>query len=88
MYFNPYWHANLFKPSSISSIIMTTFIVAWFATIPSSVVVAWAPVIIAGPTFIIPRAVVVSPAPTPTIVMVMITRIAGIIRAWVIKALA
>jgi hypothetical protein len=73
---------------------MAALIVAWFATKPS-VVVAWAPVIVAVPTVVVPRAVFVFPAPAPapapaaapTIVMIEVARIAGVIRAWVIEAL-
>jgi len=73
---------------------MAALIVAWLATKPS-VEVAWAPVIVAVPTtVVVPRAVFVFPAPAPaptaapTIVMIEVARIAGIIRAWVIEALA
>jgi hypothetical protein len=86
MYLNHYW---LFGPSSVSSLIMAmaAVIVTWFPTIPS-VKVARRPIIVAVPTVMLPRAFIISPAPTPTIFMVVVTRIAGIIRAWVIIALA
>ena len=78
--------------SSVSSIIMATIIVAWFATMTltnPSVVVTWGPVVIAvSPPIVIPGAVFVSSASTPTIFMIVLTCIAGIIRAWVIVAFA
>jgi len=66
---------------------MAAIIVAWFPTIPS-LEIARGPIIIAVPTFIIPRAVFVPTASATTIIMIIVTRIAGIIRAWVIEAFA
>jgi hypothetical protein len=73
---------------------MAAIIVAWFPTIPS-VVVARGPIIIAIPTFVIPRRAVFEPtasatttAAAMTILMIVVTRIAGIIRAWVIVTFA
>jgi hypothetical protein len=66
---------------------MAAIVIPWFTSIPSFHF-AWAPVIIAVPTFIIPRAVFVSPAATAaTFLRVVVARVAGIIGAWVIEAL-
>lgn len=78
-------------PSSVSSIFMAAIIVAWFATMTvPSVVVTWGPFVLAVPPFEIPgrRAVFVSSASTPAVVMIVVARIAGIIRAWVVVAFA
>ena len=77
-------------PSSVSSIFMAAIIVAWFATMTvPSVVVTWGPLVLAVPPIEIPgRAVFVSSASTPAIIMIVVARIAGVIRAWVIVALA
>jgi len=66
---------------------MAAVVFPWFTSISPSFVFAWAPVIIAVPTLIIPRAVLVSPAPAATFLGLVVARVAGIIRAWVIEAL-
>jgi hypothetical protein len=68
---------------------MATIIVAWFATMTiPSVVVTWSPVIITVPPFVITGAVFEPSASPPTIIMIVLACIAGIIRAWVIVAFA
>jgi hypothetical protein len=84
----------------IPPIIMAAIIIPWFTSIPPPVEIAWAPVIIAVPTVIIPWAIIVAPAPAAaatstttaaaaatTFLWVVVPGIAGIIRAWVIEAL-
>lgn len=72
---------------SVPSIIVTALVIAWLATIPSSVVVAWTPVIITITPVVIAGAVIHSSTAAATFLMIVIARIAGIIRARVIKTL-
>ncbi|KAI0297562.1 hypothetical protein B0F90DRAFT_878127 [Multifurca ochricompacta] len=84
-----YHQMQYFGPRSVPSIIILTAIeITWLPTIPSSVIVARSSVIITvATTIMIPRAVIVSPTPTATVVMIVVARVTGVIWAWVIEAL-
>lgn len=72
---------------SVPSVVVTAIVIPWLTTVPS-VVIAWSPVIIAIPAVVVPWAVLVSPATSSaTIIIVVVTGIARVIRAWVVVTL-